>query len=144
MEVLIALVILSTGLLGLAALQAEGLRSSSSAYFRYSAVGLLNDITDRMRANIAGQQAGHYAAGTLSSSHQCSEEGSTAANDCTAQQLAEYDLFQWNALVLDELPGSSWTIVTVPGNATQNTITVNWVERDKNLSESYTVEFSNL
>jgi type IV pilus assembly protein PilV len=54
LEVLIALLVLSIGLLGLAALQTTGLRSNQMATTRTHATQLAYDISDRMRANVAG------------------------------------------------------------------------------------------
>ncbi len=51
LEVLIAIVITSIGLLGLAAMQATGLRNNHSAYHRSQATVLAYDIADRMRSN---------------------------------------------------------------------------------------------
>ncbi len=52
-EVLIALLVLAIGLLGLAALQAQGLRFNYDAYVRTQATNLAYDIVDRMRTNRA-------------------------------------------------------------------------------------------
>ena len=52
-EVLIALLVLAIGLLGLAALQAQGLRFNHDAYVRTQATHIAYDIVDRMRANRA-------------------------------------------------------------------------------------------
>ena len=59
-EILITLVVLSTGLLGLAALHAEGLRSGRSACLRTKAVNLASDMADRMRSNRPAALAGNY------------------------------------------------------------------------------------
>jgi type IV pilus assembly protein PilV len=61
LEVLIALLVLSIGLLGLAALQTTSLRSNQMASMRTTATQLAYDISDRMRANPAGVAAGEYA-----------------------------------------------------------------------------------
>ena len=50
-EVLVTLVILSIGLLGLAALQLNGLRSNTSAALRTASTLIAGDIIERMRAN---------------------------------------------------------------------------------------------
>ena len=87
-EVLVALVILSVGLLGLAALQAEGLRGSSTAKFRFHAVRLMGDIADRMRANEAG--LADYAValnGAGSNNPVCAESGSTPAAAGVARKM---------------------------------------------------------
>lgn len=93
-EVLVALVILSVGLLGLAALQAEGLRGSSSAIQRTAAVNLASDIADRMRANRAALDSYVVNAATTPSTPatRCVEvvSGGTAVvpSPCTAAQMA--------------------------------------------------------
>jgi len=53
-EVLVASVVLSIGLLGLAGLQASGLRVGQSSIHRGQAAQLAYDIIERMRVNSAG------------------------------------------------------------------------------------------
>ncbi len=60
LEVLIAVIILSVGLLGIAALQANALKSNQSALQRSQAVMLANFILDAMRANRQAAIAGAY------------------------------------------------------------------------------------
>jgi len=60
LEVLIAVVVLSIGLLGLAGLQTTGLRNNQDAYARTQAATLANDMADRIRSNMAGFNAGNY------------------------------------------------------------------------------------
>ena len=54
LEVMIALLIFSIGLLGLAGLQAGGLRSNNQAQLRTIAVIQAYDMADRIRANPRG------------------------------------------------------------------------------------------
>ncbi len=58
LEVLIALLILSIGLLGIAALQANTLRLNHGAYQRTQAIFLAYDMMDRLRANRVAALAG--------------------------------------------------------------------------------------
>ena len=60
LEILVALIILSIGLLGLAGLQATGLRSNHSGYLRSQATIFAYEMADRMRANRAVAIAGNY------------------------------------------------------------------------------------
>jgi len=53
-EILIAVVILSIGLLGMAGIQIKGLRGTSSSSQRSQAALLANDIAERIHANING------------------------------------------------------------------------------------------
>ncbi|OMG66869.1 type IV pilus modification protein PilV [Stutzerimonas balearica] len=59
-EVLVAVLVLSVGLLGLAGLQMKAMQSNHSAYYRSQATVLAYDIIDRMRANRADALNGVY------------------------------------------------------------------------------------
>ena len=54
LEVLVAIVVLSIGLLGLAGLQAFSMKANQSANFRTQATALANMIVERMRAHGGG------------------------------------------------------------------------------------------
>jgi type IV pilus assembly protein PilV len=60
-EALVALVVLSVGLLGAAALLLDSLRGHAGALRHLAATRLLNDMADRIRANPRG--GAHYASG---------------------------------------------------------------------------------
>lgn len=60
-EVLVAMLILAIGLLGLAALQTQGVRFNHDAYVRTSATVLAYDIVDKMRLN-RGNKADYITA----------------------------------------------------------------------------------
>ena len=59
-EALVALVVLSIGLLGVAALQLSSLQSNSSAASRSQATLLAYEVVDRMRANQSAALGGAY------------------------------------------------------------------------------------
>ncbi|MFP4272945.1 MAG: type IV pilus modification protein PilV, partial [Halothiobacillaceae bacterium] len=59
-EVLIALLILSIGLLGIAALHSVGIAQNHSSWLRSQVTHHGYDIADRMRANRAAALAGDY------------------------------------------------------------------------------------
>jgi len=59
-ELLVAVLLLSLGILGVAAMQSQGLRYSQDAYFRTQADVLVNDLVGRMRANTLGARLGCY------------------------------------------------------------------------------------
>ena len=101
-EILIAVVILSIGLLGLAGLQTTGLHSNHSANLRTQSTLMAYDMTDRMRTNGAGSAGGSYNNPTPTD-HGCAWDGSAPA-DCTPQQMAEHDVWEWNAAVAQSLP----------------------------------------
>ena len=94
LEVLIALLVLSIGLLGLAALQTTGLRSNQMASMRTIATQAAYDITDRMRANPVGVEAGEYVIGMKQE-----------PSNTTATGTALADLTEWRDSV-HRLPGN--------------------------------------
>jgi type IV pilus assembly protein PilV len=59
-EMLVALLIISIGLLGVAGLQAYSLKNNASAYNRSQANALIYDIIDAMRSNRQEALAGKY------------------------------------------------------------------------------------
>ena len=113
-EVLIALLVLAIGLLGLAALQAQGLRFNHDAYVRTQATHLAYDIVDRMRANRANVAA-----------YTGPDPG--GACDPLVAGVA-MDLTCWYDSLALALPGGSGLITA---NATANfyDITVRWIDR---------------
>ena len=68
-EVLVAVVVLSIGLLGLAGLQASGIRVGQSSIYRSQAAQLAYDMVDRMRVNVAS--AGSYGIGLADATPGC-------------------------------------------------------------------------
>lgn len=62
-EALVALLVLSIGLLGVAALQLTALQNNNNALFRSQATYLAYDIADRIRANRGAALAGGYVVG---------------------------------------------------------------------------------
>jgi type IV pilus assembly protein PilV len=119
LEVLVAIVVLSLGLLGLAGLQAATLRNNQIAYYRAIAVQQTYDMADRIRANQGG--AATYALG-VGADH---NTGCTAAS-CNAAEMAEVDILQWNNNNARMLPAGNGTVVAAAGGSF--TITINWNE----------------
>lgn len=99
LEVLVAVLILTVGLLGMAGLQVTGLAHNHGAFLRTQATLQAYDLADRARANLGAD----YAA-TVAAEHPECEDGG-----CTPQQLAENDLYRWhlaNAALLPEGRGT--------------------------------------
>lgn len=104
-EVLIASLVLSIGLIGIGSLQVKGLDHSYQAYLRSQAIMQVNEIADRIRANAA--LAGNYAlaVGTTPPSRDCISVA------CTPTEIAEHDLFVWVDTLSKTLPSASASIV---------------------------------
>lgn len=89
-EALVALVVLSIGLLGVAALQITSLKMNHGSATRTQAVLLTYDIVDRMRANVTAALADAYGVDTP-----------------TASTVAGNDLIQWRQAIARTLPAGS-------------------------------------
>lgn len=111
-EVLVTLVVLSVGLLSLAALQIATLKHNNSALTRFEATMLAYDILDRMRANRNSAIRGSYNISVLE----------TATND---EDIAGQDLTMWKAALGDKLPAGNGSISVADRQAT---VTVQWSE----------------
>ena len=93
LEVLIAVVVLSLGLLGLAGLQVAGLRVNQGAMQRSQATMLAYDVFDRMRSDRTAALAGKYDVGTTS------PVSSEVLADSTNLSLKHWGLSLGHALV---------------------------------------------
>lgn len=127
LEVLIALVILSVGLLGIAAMLSSSLKSNDSAYMRTQATVLAYNILDSMRTNLNEVQSSAYniAIGTPAPGSATACIGSSA--NCGPAALATYDLSAWKTALATTLPEGDGSIVTTTvGGVTIVTVTVQW------------------
>ncbi len=111
-EALVALVVLSIGLLGVAGLQLTGLRANSSAASRSQASYLADDIIDRMRANRTAALSGSYniAMGTAA----------------TGTNTPSIDLIAWQA-DLTALPAGQGSVAINAATGVA-TVSVQWVD----------------
>ena len=105
LEVLIAVVILSVGLLGLAALQATSLKSNHHSLIRSQIAILSYDMIDRMRANMPAVTLGEYNLPTSTQNTNC-----TTVTGCTPLQMADHNYFEWSTLIARALPGGQGVV----------------------------------
>jgi type IV pilus assembly protein PilV len=119
-EVLVSLVVLSVGLLGIAALQMTSLRNNLGAHLRSQATVLAYDVTDRMRANRTQATAGAY-------------DVALGAN-LTGTTINAIDVQAWKTALAATLPGGDGAIARV-GNVFR--ITITWTEQG-GLAQTFT------
>ena len=123
-EAMVSLVVLSVGMIGIAALYAQGLGASRTAQYRTFAVNLVGDMSDRIRANRLA--LGAYAGGAANQG--CDPQSGGGVN-CTPAQMAAHDLFVFDQQVTQQLPNGQWNIVFNPGALPPSyQITVLWDE----------------
>ncbi len=112
-EVLVAVVVLSVGLLGIAGMQLVSLRNNHSAWLRSEATMRAYDVMERMRANRDQALAGGYDIAL----------GAAAPSGSTPRDL---DLQEWKQ-DLSVLPSGDGAVArTVAAGQTLFTVTVQW------------------
>jgi type IV pilus assembly protein PilV len=146
-ETLVALVIMSVGLLGIAALHVESVKSARTATLRTKAVTLAVDMAEKMRANLAGMLNGDYivGGGDLGANHDCADDdagGPTVV--CTPEDMADHDVWLWKQRIANPqsgLPEGATGEVTSDGAAAPTfTITLAWTENDSDQAVSLQVQ----
>jgi type IV pilus assembly protein PilV len=142
-EAVVALVVLAVGMLGIAGLYIEGLRSSHTALARTTAVNLAADMADRIRANPAATIA--YAGVGPGLNNLCVN----GPADCSPAQLANDDWFWWNQDVQNRLPqGTNTAVAVAVANptpfTTTYTIVMTWPETGQDPANPavYTLSFT--
>ena len=135
-EVLIALVIMSVGMLGIMGLYVHSMQAGRTSMFRHNAVTLAGDIADRIRANPFGGTV--YQDDAVGADNDC-VDGST---DCTAAQMASNDILLWQQQAGATLPSGNVAIVFTAGAVgipPTYQITVGWNEAGVSPAPSYII-----
>ena len=121
-EVLIALIILSVGMLGIAGLYVQSMQAGRTSMFRHNAVTLAGDIADRIRSNPSAGAAYTAAAGA---DNNCIDGGV----NCTPAQMAAQDIQLWQEQADSSLPNGEVTVAFDNGVVPPSyQITVGWDE----------------
>ncbi len=145
-EALVAFLVLSVGMLGIASMQTMAIRAGETATWRSVAVVKAEEIMERIRTNKTVLSSYISATGDAGTNHGCDDLTGTVTT-CTPVQLAEYDVFQWKQGLVEALPpdavNTNGSIVVVlpavPGQGVSTvTVTVNWREPRQNRDGSAT------
>jgi type IV pilus assembly protein PilV len=162
-EVLVTVVVVSIGLLGLAGIQINGLRANMSSEARGQATQVASDIIERMRANPLGVSANAYAnidssalACNTPPSPFCSNSRSVTASNCSALQMATFDVWIWgcgmpvssgivSSSIKNQLSAGTASVVCIDADLNDtdacspnsiHTVSVSWDELNLNSREA--------
>ncbi|MCW8944123.1 MAG: type IV pilus modification protein PilV [Sedimenticola sp.] len=125
LEVLIALLVISVGLLGMAGLQVAGIKMTNDAYYRSQATWLAYDVYDRMRANL--DQAANTNNYRISLTDSAPTASNCATTSCTAAQMVDYDLAAWKNTLAAKLPqGNGEILYQDTASGRTYTVAVQW------------------
>lgn len=145
LEVLIAMVLLVTALLGATALQITGLHTNRSAYYRSQASVMAYDIADRIRLNASYALGDNdrYSLDTSSAALPSITSCASTLNGCSEANLRTIDILEWSEHFIDVtgighdgndyqavLPGGVGE-VTVSGSTVS--VQISWQEVDWNI-----------
>ena len=144
-EVLVAVFVSAIGIIGIGLMMLTTLRDSGSAMQRSRAVNLAIDITERIRANPLARDSYVLPDGATPADQGCYPSSGAVATACTAAQLAETDLWEWQQRLTAPgvgLPGGTGIITAdTTTNPNQYTIQVQW---DGNIAPDGTLETETL
>jgi type IV pilus assembly protein PilV len=122
-EAMVSLIVISVGMIGIAALYGQGLSAGRTALSRTVAVNLAATMAENIRVNRLAQAA--YAG--AGANNNC-DPAAGGGVDCTPAQMAAHDLFLWNADVAAQLPNGVGAVTFADGTPPNYTITVTWDE----------------
>ena len=133
-EVMIAMLVMSLGMLGIASTLITAVRSASSNYLKQQAVQYTYDIADRMRSNFILAKDPTAANPYITA---LSAPAAAAAKDCTAAvcstaEMAAYDVWQWKSTLKNNLPGGLGSITVAAGPLSGTdlvTVVVQWSDQ---------------
>jgi len=127
-EVLVAMIILSIGVLGLGVMQLTSLQNTQTGQMTSQASILAYDIIDSMRTNAPSVTAGNYGIALATATPEAVNCYGAEA-DCTGAQMATSDVNHWRAALGNSLPSGNGGIATTDlGGSTLATVTITWVD----------------
>ncbi len=153
-EALVAFLILSVGMLGIASLQLLSLRAGHTAVLRTVAVIKAEEMFERIRNNpivLDPATAGNgyeVGVGDLGTSHGCNDSTNTVVL-CSYTKMAQDDIYNWKKSLRNSLPNNAGTTASVavlaktPGTlpTATVTITINWKEREQGTKNMTTMSY---
>lgn len=127
-ELLIALVIISIGLLGLASLQVNSLQKTQQTRGYEHASAALQDLVERIGANPAAAINGDFDFSNLSSAdNTLPSAADCSAVNCTQSQIARYTLRNWAAPLSAALPSPRFSVEKSSlASGAMMTLTLTW------------------
>ena len=134
-EVLVALVVLSVGLLGIAKMQGLGVSSTSVAGKRALAATLADSLAAAMHENRAywasGAAVGTQSFPPIGAVASCVQGAPQSAAPCSPAQLAGYDFSVWAQNLQALLPNANGAVTCQVANGAVTTcqVTIVWSEK---------------
>ena len=130
-ESLVALLVLALGIMGLAGVQARMLAENRTTNSRAIAVGLIDDLTNRMLLNRNAALTGSYDVGFLAGAAIAAVAVNCSSVACTPDQMALSDLNTWRTTMRSLLgPGSDSAVFRPVSDLNQIGIMIAWTANE--------------
>lgn len=139
-EALIAVLVLSIGLLGMVGMQTASLKFEQTGWVRTALSSSLSSFADRIRANASASDTAYSFSRTYAAERASIDASATYLNPskdcnavkCTEAELAAYDILIWRRELNQQLPGA---VGLVTPSGTKNIdlrylVTVAWFSKD--------------
>jgi type IV pilus assembly protein PilV len=136
-EALVALLVLSVGLLGMVGLQTASVRYEQSSWARSAVATQISDIADRIRANPGATDTAYLRTQSFEDERtEINTDSSTfnvnpdcASANCTPAELAAYDMAKWRSAINASIPQA---VGFVSGSrATAYSVTIAWLDKNR-------------
>lgn len=138
-ESLVSLIILAIAIIGMLGVQARTLMDTNTAAGRTQAMLLIDDLSERVKANPGGYAA--LAGYVFDDARSVGSTDCTSAA-CNATDLAAYDLDRWQENIQSSMPGARYqTFVSSDNSATttgnrQLGVLIGWTLRERTTDEA--------
>lgn len=139
-EALVAILILSIGLLGMIGMQTAALKYEQTGWARSALAANISSLAERIRANSNAQANAYAFARTYQAERTSIESDNTylipgkdcESLSCTEAELATYDLLIWRRDLNQQLPGAVGMVTATgtKGVDLRFLITVAWFDKD--------------
>ncbi|KRC23796.1 type IV pilus modification protein PilV [Acidovorax sp. Root217] len=138
-ESLVAIVVMSLGILGILGIQMRTLTDTSTTLRRAQAIRLIEDLGERMKINPNAMAD----VGTYVTAFADTPTVGSCATGCDHTQLATYDLAVWKKAIRDNLPLGQARIFVPPaeaavpaGQGRQLGVMVAWRENERDITDA--------
>ncbi len=109
-EVLVSVFVLALGVIGVAGMQLTAMRNSQVSSYQTVAVQLAAELADKMRSNAVEMKKADDSNAFIFTYNSAADGDPTAgtkcfATACTAEQMADFDVYEWKQRLITLLPG---------------------------------------
>jgi type IV pilus assembly protein PilV len=154
-EVMVAILVFSVGLLGIASTQTRGLSNTQSALHRSYAAQLSYELIDIMRVNRLTVDLGDAVDGNIFNGFDTEVANAfvsktdclDASKSCTASEMAQFMLLYWVSRLDETLPEAEAEITEVDAATALYSVEIQWADfrsdrwRDGEGKVSFTTRF---